>query len=372
MLAQIYNTTSRFRFLALLLVLSVAGMTQGQIKVIKKPALKVGPTQEVVYDRWVSSWGLREDPKNKYPLGIKTHKTQAQAVASAKAHMASTAKNGNYAVTHYLIVGEPSIKQKSGKTVQQGKTLLARLRQAKSAVDHAKKVAKGDASIIKAKERQLGSVIKEYGEQVGRIYRQIRAVKKTMTGGVASLTDAKLRQVNGLIDQYNRDINSYQSVMGSTSRLGYSSMSSIPPPTALKAKEQELKRIEATLKEYYDWFDEEKKELNRRKNGLESWKKLSRDGGLTWNKRNPACRTGLSYARCHCRDGARHKAKVRGIINQIYQKTSNARSRYNSLVNAWNTNLARFNQLKSRHNRVKVDYQQNLADYSKQFYGQRN
>lgn len=215
--------------LAVALLLALAGPAHAQIKVVRKPAPPVGPDEEVVYNTWTSSWGLRDDPPDQYPLGIATHKTETEAVAAAQAHIARTAGNGSLAVTHYLIEGEPSVRKKSVARVQQAMDLLSRLKQAKDAVDHAKKVEKGEASVFRAAERKLGDTINEYKDMVARSYRQAVEAKKTLTSGVAGLTDAKMREVNGLIDKYNREVQDFQGVMGKGANLGFSPMARVEP-----------------------------------------------------------------------------------------------------------------------------------------------
>ncbi len=217
--------------LAVILLAASASRAHAQIKIDKKPAPAVGPDEVVVYT-WTSSWGLRDDPPNEYPLGITTHKTEAEAVAAAKAHIARTAGNRDFAVTHYLIEGEPSLRNKMVVRAHAAKELLDRVKEAKKAVDDAKKVAKGDEPLFKAAERKLGDTVKEYKDMVAKSYQQAVDVKKTLTGGVASLTDAKFRQVNGLIDQYNREIKDFQSVMGKDGNLGFSPMTRVEPPKA--------------------------------------------------------------------------------------------------------------------------------------------
>jgi hypothetical protein len=215
------------RVTAGLLLLAATGAAYGQIKVVKKPAPRVGPDEEVVYDNWTSSWGCRDDAPEEYPLGTATHKTEAAAVAAAKAHIARTAGNGALAVTHYLIEGEPSVRKKSAERVKRGMELLTRLKEAKEAVDQAKKVEKGEACVLKAKERKLGDTIKEYKDMVAKSFRQAVEAKKTLTRGVGTLTEAKFRQVNGLIDKYNREIKDFQSVMGSDADLGFSPLARV-------------------------------------------------------------------------------------------------------------------------------------------------
>lgn len=219
--------------LAVFLLLSGATRAHAQIKIDKKPAPAVGPDEVVVYT-WTSSWGLRDDPPNKYPLGIATHKTEAEAVAAAKAHMARTAGNGNLAVTHYLIEGEPSLRNKMADRAEKAKELLDRVKEAKKAVDEARKVAKGEEPLLKASERKLGDTIKEYKAMVEKSLGQVTDAKKTLTGGVTSLTDAKFRAVNGLIDQYNRQVLDFQSVMGKDAALGFRPVARVQPSESNK------------------------------------------------------------------------------------------------------------------------------------------
>jgi uncharacterized protein YkvS len=215
--------------LAVFLFLSGASQAHAQIKIDKKPAPAVGPDEVVVYT-WTSSWGLRDDPPNKYPLGVATHKTEAEAVAAAKAHMARSAGNGNLAVTHYLIEGEPSVRNKMADRAEKAKELLDRVEEAKKAVDEAKKVAKGEEPLLKSSEPKLGDTIKEYKAMVEKSLGQVTEAKKTLTGGVASLTNAKFREVNGLIDQYNRQVQDFQSVMGKDGDLGFKTLERVQPP----------------------------------------------------------------------------------------------------------------------------------------------
>jgi len=248
-----------FSILSVLLFLAAPSRAHAQIKIDKKPAPAVGPDEVVVYT-WTSSWGLRDDPPNKYPLGIATHKTEAEAVAAAKAHIARTAENGNLAVTHYLIEGEPSVRNKMAVLAEKAKELLDRVKEAKKAVDEAKKVAKGEEPLLKASERKLGDTIKEYKDMLKKSLDQVTEAKKTLTSGVASLSDAKFRQVNGLIDQYNREVQGFHAVMGKDSPLGFSPVERVQPPKVEQPKEETPK---ANVKEYkvqYRWLDRPYKE----------------------------------------------------------------------------------------------------------------
>src|SRR5947209_3239761 len=51
---------------------------------------------------------------------------------------------------------------------KRGKGLLKRLKEAKAAVDRARKTAKGTKRNLKAKERKLGDTIKEYKDMVSK------------------------------------------------------------------------------------------------------------------------------------------------------------------------------------------------------------
>jgi hypothetical protein len=210
----------------MVVLLAVSGLAQAQIKVVKKPAPQVGPDEVVVYT-WIASWGLRDDPPDKYTLGIWTKPTESEAVARAKAAIAGTAGNGNLAITHFLIEGEPSVRTKMAVRAQEAKELLDRVKEGKKAVDDAKKVAKGEQSLLKASERKLGDTIKEYKDMVAKSFAQVTEVKNTLTGGVSSLTDANFRQVNGLIDQYNREIADFRSVMGKDADLGFAPLARV-------------------------------------------------------------------------------------------------------------------------------------------------
>jgi hypothetical protein len=231
----------------MLILFGAVGPAQAQVKVQKNPAPKIEPDEEVVYDKWVTSWGLRDDPPDRYPLGgTDTYATEAEAKAAAYAHIARTAGNGDLAVTHYLIVGDPSVRKKSVERLKKTLDLLTRLREAKEAVDHAKKVGKGEASVLKANERTLGDTIREYRDMVAQSYRQAVEAKKTLVGGVAALTDAKMREVNGLIDQYSRQVQDFRSVMGSSTDLGSSPLARVQPPKPAPGEFELARQLEGT------------------------------------------------------------------------------------------------------------------------------
>ena len=139
--------------LAFFSFINASSVADAQIKVVKKPAPAVKADQEVVYETWISSWGLRDDGPNEYPFGTATHRTESEAVAAAKAQIARTAGNGNLSVTHFLIEGEPSVHNKVADRILQAQDLLERLKQAKEVYDRAKD---GLESTFKAAERRLG------------------------------------------------------------------------------------------------------------------------------------------------------------------------------------------------------------------------
>lgn len=212
--------SKRIRLLAIVVFFQLffVEMIQAQIKVIEKPAPEVGPDDTVVYT-WTSSWGFRDDPRDKYPLGTATHKTKSEAVAAANAHIARTAGNGGEAVTHYLIVGEPSVRLKLAVRAEKAKEVRDKVKQAKKPVEKAVKDAAEDGSssfrrALRTSERQLADVIIEYKDIISESYKQATEAKKTLTGNVSSLSKEKLKQVNDLIDQYNRELEDFRSVMG--------------------------------------------------------------------------------------------------------------------------------------------------------------
>lgn len=283
--------TRLISLVAVVVLLAVSDPAHAQIKVVKKPAPQVGPDEVLVYT-WTSSWGLRDDPPDKYPLGIATHKTEAEAVSAAKSHIARTAGNGNLAVTHYLIEGEPSVRNKIVVRAQEAKDLVTRLKEAKEAVDHAQKVDKGEASVFEAKERKLGDTIKEYKDMVAQSYRQAVEAKKTLTGGVAALTETKMRQVNGLIDQYNREVQDFQGVMGKAADLGFAPLARAEPPDPKNARAEVVGTwkgvsVQGDSKLGIDLvFNEDGTVSNRAENGRTGSGKWSREGEtitITWS-----------------------------------------------------------------------------------------
>lgn len=240
-----------------LLAVGWAATAHAQIKVVKQPAPAVGPDEEVVYDRWVSSWGLRSDPPDKYPHGIVVHNTLEAARAAAEAHIARTAGHGAWAVTHYLIVGEPSVRKKK-TTPRDDDTLagdpLARLKQAKAAVDELRWklrywANKGSANVrdvraaLTLAERKLGDTINEYKDVVAGSYRRAVEAKKTLASGVGGLADAKFREVNALIDKYNGQLRDFQAVMGSEADLGFRPLARVQPRDQQEAVPDEQQLI---------------------------------------------------------------------------------------------------------------------------------
>jgi hypothetical protein len=117
---------------------------------------------------------------------------------------------------------------------------LNSLKEAKEAVDKAKKIANGDASFFEASERKLGDTIKEYKEMLKKSWNQAMEAKKTLTSGVGGLTDAKFKQVNGLIDRYNSQLNQFQSTMGPKFSTGFAPLGrvSAPPPAPVPTNTQ--------------------------------------------------------------------------------------------------------------------------------------
>jgi hypothetical protein len=199
--------TSTFRAAVLVCALTFASRAMAQIIVVCKPAPSVRPDEYVTYDVWNSSWGLRDDPPDKYPLGFATYPSEAEARRAAASHIAQTKNNGAGAVTHYLIEGEPTVHKKNEGPTPLRRTTegLQTMKEAKHAFDHAIKIEKGKEPLFQAVERRPFDTVKEFTDMLKRSADQAREAKKTIAGGVAGLTDAKFKQVNSAVNQNKRD-----------------------------------------------------------------------------------------------------------------------------------------------------------------------
>jgi hypothetical protein len=220
-------------------LLLVAGPAQAQRIVVKKklaPDVKAG--QIVVYETWTCSWGLRDDPPDAYPLGISTFKTEAAARAAADAHMARTSGNGSLAVTHYLIEGEPTVKdlaEEVKKSAEAGKEALDRMKEAKEAVDKARETREKG---LTAEERKRGDTIKEYGDALKGAYDRVMTLKRDMTSMTGTIAERQFRNVNNLIDSFNRSRNDFAQTAGSAAGPILANYPAISPiaPGELKGK----------------------------------------------------------------------------------------------------------------------------------------
>ncbi len=186
-------------------LLLLVGTARAQPIVVKrKPAPEIKKGQTVVYETWTSSWGLRDDPPDEYPLGTATHKTEAEARAAAEAHMARTKGNGSLAVTHYLIEGEPTVKdlaEEVKKSAEAGKEAYDRLKEAKEAVDKAKEFREKG---LTAEERKRGDTLKEYRDALKDAYNRVMNAKRDLTSMTGRISEKQFDDVNRLIDSYNR------------------------------------------------------------------------------------------------------------------------------------------------------------------------
>lgn len=96
--------------MVLLLILVPARCCHAQIKVVRKPAPQVDADHYVTYEWW-TSWGTRDDKD--YPLGINKYHSLGEARSAAQKGIDGTRENGSFAITHFLIEGEPDVKEKA-------------------------------------------------------------------------------------------------------------------------------------------------------------------------------------------------------------------------------------------------------------------
>jgi hypothetical protein len=142
--------------------------------------------------------------RNGAVLGTATHKTEAEARAAAEAHMARTKGNGSLAVTHYLIEGEPTVKdlaEEVKKSAEAGKEAYDRLKEAKEAVDKAKEFREKG---LTAEERKRGDTLKEYRDALKDAYNRVMNAKRDLTSMTGRISEKQFDDVNRLIDSYNR------------------------------------------------------------------------------------------------------------------------------------------------------------------------
>jgi hypothetical protein len=95
--------------------LFIAAQVQGQIEYeeIPDPPLSRG---ESIYYRYETTWGLRDDPANKYSMGPGgPFKTKEEAETSLQKKFAETKDNGFWSVTHGLITRWPYVRSAAGE-----------------------------------------------------------------------------------------------------------------------------------------------------------------------------------------------------------------------------------------------------------------
>jgi hypothetical protein len=181
----------------------------------------------------VNGWSVHGYADGK-EIGYEWFQTREEAEA-AKAQMEKVeTTNGKY---YDRVEIQPESREIAKKDVKhqpgnagRAKELLSRVKEAKEAVDRAKRIANGDESLVKAEERKLGDTLKEYKAALKRSYDQVTGAKKTLTTGASGQTEAKVKAVNGLIDKFNRGVDDLQGVMGADYRSGYSKLPRVEPP----------------------------------------------------------------------------------------------------------------------------------------------
>lgn len=186
-------------------VMLPASTSRANPRVVRKPAPRVlGPDEFVVYDHWVSSWGLRDDydgESPKYPMGIKTHRTLEAAVAAANAHMARTSGNGEWAVTHYLIEGEPSIRSRKGPSLPTDKRVA----------DDTLSSLEDDTreTLRKFLEEDVENAFKKKKRELEDVFNRVKDFKEYATRNVDKIVEDDFDRINALVSRYNSKANDY-------------------------------------------------------------------------------------------------------------------------------------------------------------------
>ncbi len=110
-------------------------------------------------------------------------------------------------MTHYLIEGEPTVKdfaEEVKKSAEAGKEAYDRLKEAKEAVDKAKEFREKG---LTAEERKRGDTLKEYRAALKDAYDRVMTAKRDLTSMTGTITRKQFQDVNNLIDSFNRSRN---------------------------------------------------------------------------------------------------------------------------------------------------------------------
>jgi hypothetical protein len=86
------------------------------------------------------------------------------------------------------------------KRLRGGTEILETIKEAKEAVDKAKKIAEEG---LTAEERKLGDTLNEYANRVRDAWQNAMSARKNLTGMTGNLTQKQFRDVNNLIDSFN-------------------------------------------------------------------------------------------------------------------------------------------------------------------------
>ena len=93
------------------------------------------------------------------------------------------------------------IKLKVVKKLKAAAEMATKVKEAKDAVDKAKKIVKDGVS---AEERKVGDTLKEYANRVKDAYQNAVNAKKDLTSLTGNLTQKQFQSVNKLIDSFNQ------------------------------------------------------------------------------------------------------------------------------------------------------------------------
>ena len=244
--------------LSIAIVTSVTHVEAEAIKVVKNPEPHVAADEHVLYDHWVESWGLNDDAPSLYPQGIAAYPTVEAATAGAKARIARTAGNGASAVTHCLIVGEPTVRSKLGPSLPSD-------RQAET---HAIARLPDDArmAVLKALQDDAENLFKKKNQEVKDAYRRAKEAKE-----IILRTGDDVAPVNELIAAYNEIKDTYAEeqqlpqYFAALPRLLPVSADDVKPQQEkfkkFRASRQELENVKHTLDQERGRIEQERQRI---------------------------------------------------------------------------------------------------------------
>jgi hypothetical protein len=183
----------RTRFLVILLTAVMAAGVGGSVFAQEKPKdnpklTETGP--------WVVSKGKIGDILSKDDKVIASFPTTEKAQAFAKEMNEKLPTDSPFIYSSYRKEPKQDAPKATGpdlieNTGPKGGIItepdLKSVKEAKEAVDRAKKIANGDGSLLQAEERKLGSTLKEYKDRLKQSFEEALEAKKTLTSGVVQL-----------------------------------------------------------------------------------------------------------------------------------------------------------------------------------------